>query len=438
MPILRFHETRIADEKNAHRLEDNATGRSTGILPLPLSPEIPRDFEAFLGQSLDEINRQGLLRRLRTLDSPQDVRVVCDGRSLINFSSNDYLGLANHPALKDAAIEAVERAGFGAGASRLVCGTNTAHEELESTLANFKRTPAALSFSSGYAAAMGTIPALCGKDDVIILDKLCHACLVDGARLSGSHLRVFPHNDMGKLDSHLQWAARAHPQAKVMILAESVYSMDGDRALLLEMVALKERFGAWLFLDEAHGVGVFGSGGRGLADELGVAGQIEVQMGTLGKALGAHGAYIAGSRALCDFLINRNRAFIYSTAPPAPVAAAASCAVGIVQSDEGDLLRAMLWQNIRDLEARLGLGKSASAILPLIIGDEQAALKCAAQLLQDGFLVPSIRFPTVARGTARLRITLSAAHRSDDVEALARRCAVLPGLPGRKKTEPPG
>ena len=386
---------------------------------------IAKDFENFLAASMDAINRQNLLRRLRTLDSPQDVRVVCDGRTLINFSSNDYLGLANHPALKSAAMEAFARGGFGTGASRLVCGTFAAHEELETALAAFKRTQAALSFSSGYAAAMGTISALCGKDDVLILDKLCHACMVDGARLSGARLRVFPHNDVGKLESHLQWAARTHPKARVMILAESVYSMDGDTAQLPEIVALKERYGAWLFLDEAHGVGVLGEGGRGLADACGVAGQIDVQMGTLGKALGAHGAYIAGSEELREFLINRSRAFIYTTAPPAPVAAAAACAIGIVQSGEGNLLRAKLWRNIRDLEARLGLSKAPSAIVPVIIGEEHAAMDCAAQLLQEGFLVPSIRFPTVARGTARLRITLSAAHSSEDIEALANRCLAL-------------
>ena len=386
------------------------------------------DFEAFLSGALDEINRQTLLRRLRILDSPQDVKIVCDGRSLVNFSSNDYLGLANHPAVKAAAIEGIARSGFGAGASRLVCGTFAAHEELEAAVASFKRAPAALSFSSGCAAAMGTIPAICGKDDVIVLDKLCHACLVDGARLSGALLRVFPHNDTNKLESHLQWAARTHPKARVLILAESVYSMDGDTAPLVEIVELKERYGAWLFLDEAHGVGVLGASGRGLADELHVAGQIEVQMGTLGKALGAHGAYIVGSRALRDFLINRNRGFIYTTAPPAPVAAAAARAIAIVQSDEGNQLRENLWQNIRDLEGRLGLAKASSAIIPLVVGDEQEAMDCSAQLLQEGFLVPSIRFPTVARGTARLRITLSAAHRADEISSLAGRCAGLSRL----------
>jgi len=374
----------------------------------------------FLSRALSDIRKHNLLRHLRSLDSPQGGRVSVEERTLVNFSSNDYLGLAGHPALREAAVKEFERGGFGTGASRLVCGTFAAHEELEAAVAAFKRTPAALTFSSGYAAAMGTIPALCGKDDVIILDKLCHACLVDGARLSGAHLRVFPHNDTAKLESHLRWARSRHPAARVLILAESVYSMDGDTAPLAEVVELKDRHGAWLFLDEAHGVGVLGRSGRGLADKLGVAGRIEVQMGTLGKALGAHGAYIAGSRKLRDFLINRNRAFIYSTAPPPPVAAAATAAIGILCSDEGSALQKKLWLNIRALQSGLALNGVESAIVPVIIGEEKNAMNAAAKLLHTGFLVPAIRYPTVARGTARLRITLSAAHTTSDITRLAR------------------
>lgn len=350
------------------------------------------------------------------------------GRSLVNFSSNDYLGLANHPALEEAAR--AEAGGFGAGASRLVCGTLAAHERLEEVIAGFKRTPAALTFSSGYAAAMGTIPALCTKDDVIVLDKLCHACLVDAARLSGAHLRVFPHNDLSKLESHLRWANATHPQARVLVLAESVYSMDGDHAPLREIVELKDRHGAWLFLDEAHGVGVLGAHGRGLADAAGVADRIEIQMGTLGKALGAHGAYIAGSTSLRQFLINRARSFIYSTAPPAPVAAAARAAIEILSSSEGAARLAALWDNIRALpraisnlpecdSRALSITSPQSAIIPIIIGSEERAMSASAALLHEGFLVPAIRYPTVSRATARLRITLSAEHSPEDIAGLA-------------------
>jgi 8-amino-7-oxononanoate synthase len=377
-------------------------------------------WEHFLRDSLSEIQAAGLLRTLRTVESPQSARVTVNGRPLLNFSSNDYLGLANHPALREAAWEEWERGGFGAGSSRLVCGTLAAHERLEAAIAAFKRTESALTFSSGYAAALGAIPALCSKDDVLILDKLCHACLVDAARLSGAHMRVFPHNDLNKLESHLSWAAKSHPGRRVLVLAESVYSMDGDLAPLRGIVELKDRFGAWLFLDEAHGIGVIGKNGRGLAEAEGLADRVEIQMGTLGKALGAHGAYIAGSRLLREFLVNRARSFIYSTASPAPVAAAAEKAFEILAAPEGAQLVASLWSNLRSFCAARNTPEPASAIVPVIIGDEASAMSASAGLLEAGFLVPAIRYPTVAKGTARLRITLSAAHTEADVLALAR------------------
>jgi 8-amino-7-oxononanoate synthase len=378
-----------------------------------------RSWDDFLQDEIAGIKSTGLLRRIRILDSPQSTHVLTGGRALVNFSSNDYLGLASHPALRDAAMAEWEKAGFGSGSSRLLCGTFAAHERLEEAISRFKRAGAALSFSSGYAAAMGTIPALCSKDDVIILDKLCHACLVDASRLSGAQMRVFPHNDMGKLESHLRWARAKHPACRVLVVAESVYSMDGDVAPLREIVDLKDRYGAWLFLDEAHGVGVLGAGGRGLAEETGLEGHIEIQMGTLGKALGAHGAYIAGSRLLRELLINRARSFIYSTAPPAPVAAAAAKAVEILGSDEGIALLRNLRKNIRHLGSSLGLPESPSAIVPFIIGGESAALAAAEKLLASGFLAPAVRYPTVARNAARLRVTLSAAHTEQDIAGLA-------------------
>jgi len=368
--------------------------------------------------SLGEIKSMGLLRRLSALDSPQQSRVMREGRAIWNFSSNDYLGLATHPALKAAAVAECERSGVGSGASRLICGTLAAHEELECAVAAFKKTQAALSFSSGYAAAMGTIPALCGTGDVVILDKLSHACLVDAARLSGAVLRVFPHNDLGKLESHLKWASTKHPGAKILVVAESIYSMDGDRAPLREMVRLKDRHGAWLFLDEAHAVGIVGRQGRGLADEEGVAANIEIQFGTLGKALGSHGAYIAGSKTLRDYLINRARSFIFSTSPPAPVAAASRKAVELAASAEGDALRAILWSNIGHLYSLIQTQVPLSAIFPVHIGDETTAVEISQRLLELGFLVPAIRFPTVAKGSARLRVTVTAAHSTSDIDAL--------------------
>jgi len=383
----------------------------------------PSRFENFLSETLADIESRGLLRTLRHVESPQDTTLVCGGKTLANFSSNDYLGLANHPALLEAARDELAVGGFGAGASRLVCGNLSAHERLETSIARFKRVGAALTFSSGYAAALGTIPAICGKGDVLILDKLCHACMVDASRLSGAHVRVFPHNDTEKLDSHLAWANREHPGARVLVLAESIYSMDGDAAPLRKIVDLKDRYGAWLFLDEAHGVGVLGENGRGLADSLGLAGRIEIQMGTLGKALGAHGAYIAGSQTLRSFLINCARSFIYTTAPPTPVAAAAARAIEILESPEGAKRVSTLRKNIDRLGSALGLARPASAIIPLIIGTETDALDASRQLFDAGFLVPAIRYPVVAKGTARLRITLSANHHPEQIDALARQIA---------------
>ena len=240
---------------------------------MPMPPTIAAE--------LAELRARSLLRSLREMGSPQQPAVELAGKRLINFSSNDYLGLATEPALRDAAKAAIDQYGVGAGASRLVCGTLSPHVRLEEKLAEFKRTEAALVFSSGYAAALGTLGALCRKGDVIILDKLAHACLIDGARLSGAHVRVFPHNHMGKLESHLEWARENFPEARVVVVTESVFSMDGDWALLAEIVELKRRFGALLLLAEAHAVGVIGAHGRGLADQLGLAGAVDIHMGTL-------------------------------------------------------------------------------------------------------------------------------------------------------------
>lgn len=385
-----------------------------------MSPSPASSLDAFLVASLDEIEARGLTRKLTQLESPQEPWILRGGRTLLNFSSNDYLGLANHPEIKSAALAEFDRSGFGTGASRLICGTFPAHQELEAAIAKFKQTPAALSFSSGYAAAMGTIPAICGTGDVIILDKLSHACLVDAARLSGAILRVFPHNDLTKLESHLAWARAKHPSANILVIAESIYSMDGDRAPLREIVELKDRHGAWFFLDEAHAVGITGRQGRGLADKFDIADHVDIQMGTLGKALGSHGAYIAGSLALRDFLINRARSFIFSTSPPPAVAGASRKAIEIVSSPEGEALRKKLWDNIRHLQSLLQSAPFSSAIVPVVIGHESAALDVSSRLLASGFLVPAIRFPTVAKGTARLRITLSATHDACDIESLAR------------------
>jgi 8-amino-7-oxononanoate synthase len=386
-------------------------------------------FDSELRQRLDIIREQGLLRELRRVDSAQGPRIRIGGRELINFSSNDYLGLANHPALKVAATKAIADFGAGSGASRLICGSLAPFHELEEALAAFKGTEAALTFSTGYAAALGTITVLLGKEDIIIVDKLVHACIVDAAKLSGAKLRVFAHNDLNDLEDILKWAAKSiqHPtsniqhRTQVLIVTESVFSMDDNHAPLKEIVALKEKYGAWLMMDEAHATGLYGEQRRGLAEEHGVSSQIEIQMGTLGKALGASGGYICGSRTLIDYLINRARSFIFSTAPVPAAALAARAGIQLVQSIEGMVRNEQLQQRVAEFQSASGNWQSAisSAIIPLMIGDEAKAVATATTLRDKGFFVPAIRYPTVARGAARLRVTLTAAHTSADVATFA-------------------
>jgi 8-amino-7-oxononanoate synthase len=402
-------------------------------------------FDQELDRRLAALRDQGLGRSLRRVDSPQGTRLRVEGRDLLNFSSNDYLGLARHPALVEAAVEAARSQGAGAGASRLLCGSLAAHHELEEALAAFKGTPAALTFSTGFATALGTVPALVGRDDVVVVDKLVHACLVDAARLSGATLRVFAHNDLDDLERILQWADRLRSRGsegrgrrsagRVLIVTESLFSMDGDRAPLREVVELKDRHGAWLMVDEAHATGLFGPSRRGLVEAAGLGDRVEVQMGTLGKALGAAGGYIAGSRALIDTLVNRARTFIFSTAPVPAAAAAARAAVRLVESDEGRArcerlharacaCRAALLPEPPDTRSE-GDPAGSSPILPLILGDESEAVRVASALLDRGVFIPAVRYPTVARGSARLRLTVSADHTAEDVARVTQALASL-------------
>jgi len=371
-------------------------------------------FDQVLNRRLDVLCEKGLRRELRRVDSAQGPRIVIGGKTLLNFSSNDYLGLANHPALREAAILAVEKFGAGAGASRLICGSLAIFHALEEALAAFKATEAALTFSTGNAAAIGTIGSLLGKGDIIILDKLVHACIVDAAKLSGATLRVYDHNDLEDLEKILKWSTkRRTADTQVLVVTESVFSMDGDTAPLREIVALKDQYGAWLMLDEAHATGLYGKGRCGLAEELGVRDRLEIQMGTLGKALGASGGFICGSRRLIDFLVNHARSFIFSTAPVPAAAAAATAAIHLVQSDYGKARRDSLWQRSKQFNAN-----SCSAIHPLMVGDESKAVELAARLRAQGIYIPAIRYPTVARGAARLRVTLTAGHSAEDVAGL--------------------
>lgn len=365
-------------------------------------------------QILRGLETEGLLRRLRPLASPPGAEVIRDGRQLWNFASNDYLGLSQHPSLRAAFAEGIVRYGCGSTASRLVCGTQPPHILLEEKIAALKQTGAALTFSSGYVTALGTIPAIVGKDGFILLDKLSHASLVDAARLSGATLRVFPHNDTPKLARLLARIRSTSPSATILVITESVFSMDGDLCPLAEIVDLTESNDALLFLDEAHAVGVLGENGMGLAESLGLQHRVAFQMGTLSKAVGLSGGYLAASRAWIDLFVNRARSFVFSTAPPPALAHAAISSLDIISSDEGRGLRGQLARNLSVVSS-----PHPSPIYPCVLGSNEAALAASQALESAGFLVPAIRYPTVPRGTARLRASITAIHPPDTVAILA-------------------
>lgn len=394
---------------------------------------MPEPFDETLRQRLEAVRAQGLWRALRPVEGRSGAVLQTGGDRLVSFAGNDYLGFSQHPAVLEAAARAVHDWGAGSAASRLISGSLRVHHRLEATLAEFLGTEAALGFATGHAAATGVIPALVGPGDVVIVDRLVHACCVDAARLSGAKLRVFRHNDLDDLDRILRWASGLPRNdaggPRVLVVTEGVFSMDGDSAPLAGLVELKERHGAWLMLDEAHSTGVLGPEGRGLAAALGLGERIEVRMGTLGKALGASGGFIAGSRALIDLLVNRARSFIFSTAPVPAAAAAATAALELMITRDGEDARQRLRSVAAD-GARVvtrafpkPAGSAASEgsvghILPVHVGDEAAAVALADRLRAAGVWVPAIRHPTVARGSARLRLTFSAAHTEADLHSL--------------------
>ena len=358
---------------------------------------------------LAALDQASLRRRLSQTES-----------SLVNFSSNDYLGLSSHPGLITALQNAANQYGVGSTASRLICGSSPPHQELESLIAEYKGTEKALSFSSGYATSIGVLTALLKKGDTVIMDKLCHASLIDGARMSQATIRVFPHNHLGKLHDLLSTTIQAATaESRILVITESVFSMDGDTAKLQEICALTQKFNCLLMVDEAHALGVRGPSGMGLAEELGLVKQIDFHMGTLGKAGGVAGGYLAASANWIELLINKSRSFIYSTAPPPCQAAAAAFSLKLIRSEEGEAIRNQLWDNIQLFKRLSGIEKDPeSAIIPWLIGDTETALSLSENLTQQGFLVPAIRYPTVPRNTARLRVTVTAAHRSDDIQRL--------------------
>ena len=361
-------------------------------------------------QRLNDLARRSLLRRLRTIGSASEAEVTLEGRPVILMASNNYLGLATHPALTRAAIQATERFGVGAGAARLVSGTLPPHEELETALAKFKGTEAALAFGSGYLANLGMIPALIGAGGLILADRLCHASLIDGCRLSGASLRVYRHSDMAHLKSLL---AKRPAKQETLIVTDGVFSMDGDLAPLPELIALADRYGARLFVDDAHGTGIMGAHGRGTPEHYGVESRLPFHMGTLGKALGTSGAYVVGPAAMIQYLINTARTFLFATAPPPATAAATVAALQVLQAEPERRVR--LWENRHYLHAgltRLGFQLTASAgpILPIVVGNAQKTVAMADRLLELGVYAPAIRPPTVPNNTSRIRVTVTSEH----------------------------
>jgi 8-amino-7-oxononanoate synthase len=365
---------------------------------------------------LQKFARDHLLRELSIMDSACSPIITLNGQPALLFASNDYLGLANNPQLKQAAIKAIDQFGVGSGASRLISGSLTPHRNLELAIAQFTNTEAALTFSSGYATNLGVIPQLAKPGGLILADRLCHASLIDACRLSRSTLRVFHHNDMEHLRSLLTKRPTNHP---TLVLSEGVFSMDGDLAPLPELIRLAEEFEATLLIDDAHGTGVMGATGRGTLEHWGVESASLLHMGTLSKALGASGGFITGTKDFIAYLINTARSFIYSTAPPPAMAAAAQQAIQIIQQEPER--RARLWQNRERMYQGLrGMGclmtNTQSPIFPIIVNDPGLAHEMSRQLQKKGVFIPAIRPPTVPKGTSRLRITVTAEHSVEHID----------------------
>src|SRR5471032_1825878 len=356
-----------------------------------------RDPLEYLSTELDSLKQQGLFRHLRVLEGEQKPKTTFDHRQVVNLSSNNYLGLTTHPRLRERALEAVRQLGVGSGSVRSIAGTMYIHMELERRLADFKKTEAVVVFQSGFAANAGTVSAVLCKDDVVVSDELNHASIIDGARLSRATIKVFPHKDVDAARKILQ----SLPSGKrTLLITDGVFSMDGDLGPLPALCALAEEYGCIMMVDDAHASGVFGKNGRGTIDHFGVHGRVDIQVGTLSKAVGVLGGYVAGTRSLIDFLYHRARPFLFSTSHPPAVAAACIAAIDVLMEEPEIIDR--LWENTRFFKAGLeGLGfntgLSRSPITPVIVGDGALAMKLSDRLFQQGVFAQGIAFPTVAR-----------------------------------------
>jgi 8-amino-7-oxononanoate synthase len=370
--------------------------------------------DAFASEKLARLAKRSLLRSLVETTRTDDIWVERDGRRLLSFSCNDYLNLSQHPAVKAAAIAAVERYGAGAGASRLVTGNHPLFAELEAKLARLKGTEAACVFGSGYLANAGIIPTLAGSADLVLIDEWAHSCIMTGGKLSGGTVITFRHNDLSHV-AELLAAHRAHHR-HALIATDGVFSMDGDLAPLHGLAALAKAHDAWLLSDDAHGIGVVG-GGRGSSFADGAKADIDLQMGTLSKAIGGYGGYLCASQPVIDLIKSRSRTFVYSTGLPPASAAAAIAALGIIESDPD--YAALPVAKARLFTRRLNIADAVSPIVPILIGDAKAALDLSRRLEDQGFLVVAIRPPTVPAGTARLRVAFTALHPDTEIERLA-------------------
>jgi glycine C-acetyltransferase len=371
---------------------------------------------AFLGDELGALKAQGLFRQLRVLEREQGARTVVDGRDVVNLSSNNYLGLTTHPRLRKAALAALDEFGVGTGSVRAIAGTMALHVELERRLAVFKKTEATVVFQSGFAANAGTVAALLTKDDVVISDELNHASIIDGCRLSKASIKVFPHRDVNAARDIL----RALPATqRKLLITDGVFSMDGDLGALPDLCDAAEEFGSIMMVDDAHASGVFGQNGRGTIDHFGLHGRVDIQVGTLSKAIGALGGYVAGNQNLIDLLQHRGRPFLFSTSHPPSVTATCIAAIDVLL-EEPQLIDA-LWNNTRFFKAGLhdlgfNTGLSESPITPVIVGDAALAMKLSDRLFAEGVFAQGIGFPTVARDKARVRTIVTATHTREDLQ----------------------
>jgi glycine C-acetyltransferase len=378
-----------------------------------------RDPLAYLTADLDSLKQQGLYRHLRILEGEQKAKTTFDHRGVVNLSSNNYLGLTTHPRLREAALDATRTLGVGSGSVRSIAGTMDIHMELERRLAAFKKTEAVVVFQSGFAANAGTVAAVLSKDDFVVSDELNHASIIDGSRLSRATIKVFPHKDVDAARKVLRELPAGANAPRKLLITDGVFSMDGDLGAVPELCAAAEEYGAIMMVDDAHASGVFGANGRGTIDHFDAHGRVDIQVGTLSKAIGALGGYVAGTRALIEFLYHRARPFLFSTSHPPAVAAACIAALDVLEQEPQIIER--LWDNTRFFKAGLqalgfNTGLSESPITPVIVGEGARAMKLSDRLFEEGVFAQGIAFPTVARDKARVRTIVTATHTRDELQ----------------------